>query len=314
MCALTGREEGDQRDLAALFDKSRFNTADFTAQFNLYSGVCRTPELWSKVSMAAAKADGLAGFYRTLPRALARSSADPAAAARKAEAIRGALSRFAPVYEELVWAPSLDKIRAVQGKLAGLSRETDFSALYSSAAAFYRSSYKGPLLVVLVPVPGGGGGSQPLLENIFFFEIPLYERSLDPGQLASSYGVIFHEMCHMLYAHKDAAVERKIAGIAGEKRGSDWAVNEALAISAGMWAERKLSGGARIWNENCGYDARTCAYAKALYPLVAQYLDAARHMDGEFFSFAGQQYRLLPLPAGEETPSEGTRPKPSFLR
>jgi len=301
LCALISREEGDQRALAALFDKSAFNTPRYTDQFRQYRAVCEDPELWFEVATASARAESLLDFHRRLPQALALSSNDPKTVARNADIVRGVLVRFAPVYDQLVWRPSLQKIRLVQRRLMELSKKTDFSDLYSRAAAFYRSSYDGSVLIALTPIPAGTGGRQPLLKDVFLFEIPLHEKTLDPGQLASSYGVIFHELCHILYDHKPAEVEDSIKDIVGDRPHSDGVFNEGVAIAMGMWAERKLTGQDKNWGENCSYDERTCAFTQALYPKVVSYLEARRAMDKEFFAFAKEQYALLPASKSQKT-------------
>jgi hypothetical protein len=296
-CALINREPGDEQALAQLFEASRFNDAHHADLLRRYRAACADSQIWSKVAAAAAKAKSLPEFYARLPQALNDSSSDPATAARNAELLRGVLKELAPVYDELIWKPSLNKIRMVQRRMVDLSRKTDFSALFSRAAAFYGASYNGPLLVALAPIPGGSGGRQPILGDVFLFEIPLTARSLEPGQLASSYGVIFHEMCHILHRQVPAATRKRMLAIAGDSKHADGVLNEALALAMGSWAERAISGSTTTWVGGCSYDARTCALTEALASRIADYLAAKRPLDDDFAAFAKEQYARLPAEA-----------------
>ncbi|MCX5795659.1 MAG: hypothetical protein NTY77_09215 [Elusimicrobia bacterium] len=286
LCALTSRQDWDQRDLGELFDKSRFNTPELRNDFHRYKPACDEPGLWRDITVAAAKSRDMQDFRRKLRRVMPKP--------RDAQIMREVLSDFEPAYEELVWRPSLDKVRAFQDQLAELSRKTDFAALHAKAAAFFQAKNDAPLLIALAPVPGGHGGRQPLLGDVFSLEMPIDEDTLSEEQLASSYGVIFHEMCHLLDDRRPKKLARLREAIAGS--GLHGLLDEPLALNAGIWAEVKVTGKEKDWWKDCGYDQRTCGLAKALQGRIRAYLDAGKPMDEDFLRFAREQYDLLPLP------------------
>lgn len=286
MCALTNREKGNHSDLGELFDRSHFNTEELRGQFRRYRGICDSPPMRQELTIIAAQAKDLAGFLRELPGHLPN--------ARDGEILQDVFTRFEPVYDDLVWRPSVERIGRFQAKLAKLSRQTDFASLQAHAAAFYGASNDARLLIVLIPVPGGHGGAQPLFGDLFPLEIPIDERTLTNEQVASSYGVIFHEMCHKFYDRKAAALARRIGEIMGNQPGDDRPFNEALAINAGIWAERKVGGRDKDRQTDCSYDHRTCAVAKTLQPMIEDYLEASKPIDEAFLSSLQESVALLP--------------------
>lgn len=284
LCALTGRQEGDQKDLGELFDKSRFNTPELRNEFHRYRPACDSVDLWAKLTISAAQAKDMDEFRRGLEKVMPKP--------RDADIMREVFERFAPAYDELVWKPSLDQIRTFQDKVAGLSRRVDFEALRAKAASFLQGRDDAVLLVALAPVPGGHGGRQPLLGEVFSLEMPLDEYTLGDEQIASTFGVIFHEMCHRL----DNRRPRKMSSLRERIMGSGvhGVLDEPLALNAGMWIEVKVTGQEKDWWAHCGYDPRVCALAKALQGRIRSYLDAGRPMDEEFLRFAREQDRLRP--------------------
>jgi hypothetical protein len=163
------------------------------------------------------------------------------------------------------------------------------------ARTFYGSHWPDdqPLTIVLHPIPAARGHTTATIIS----DVAPVEALLDEEDLAGRFGVVFHEICHGLYASQPLARQRELDGyFTREARRSPYAaqayalINEALATALGNgWARRRAAG--RLDPGRWYDDAQIAGFARALYPEVEAYLEAGRAMDRRFVQRAVETLR-----------------------
>ncbi|MFI5363876.1 MAG: hypothetical protein ACHQ49_18085 [Elusimicrobiota bacterium] len=269
--------------MAALFEASRYNNArsrDLLKEFEYFN----QDRFYGGLLVASGRAESAADFFER--------AHDPQIVpkAEDIRRLRKIYAAFAPIYDELVWRPSLSRVRAKRAALVALAAKTSLSSLYARAAAFYRSSDDGPVIVVLVPIPAQNRDFQmPVVAGVVSFEYPL-PPGLDQNELENNLSVLFHELCHLLSHRMPKDLAAKLKASLRGRPGSDRILEEGLATAIGVWEYRKATGKEKGKEEEWYADAEIGAFAQAIYPKLAAYLDSARPMDDEFIAFVGAQY------------------------
>ena len=194
------------------------------------------------------------------------------------------LAAFEPIYDALIWNPNTAKFEEYLGRFRATVPESRLDEMFDAAALFYGAQWPEglPFTVAVYPIPGGRGNtsaeSAGSLETV---AVLLDEKDL-PGRFA----VMFHEMCHSLYASQPAAFQREFESYF-ENPSDPYAavayslINEALATAVGNgWAFEQATGSR---DENPWYsDPAIDGFAKAIHPLVTEYLAAGRTIDRPF--------------------------------
>ncbi len=198
-----------------------------------------------------------------------------------------ALKGLEPVYDALVWTPSLPKLTRVRDQLVTLAKAKDLNALFGRAAAFYRAQWPEgvPITIALYPVPGALGHSSAESMNGLQSLGVLIDREVGGNEL----GVLFHELCHSLYeaqaAEFQAEWEKYFRASSSESAESAYVlINEALATALGNgWAQEKV---ASLRVGSWYGDPYIDVFAHELYPSVKAYVEASKPLDQAFASKA----------------------------
>lgn len=194
-----------------------------------------------------------------------------------------ALKALGPVYETLVWGPSLSKLNALKDGLVSQAKSKDLSSLFAKAAVFYRAQWPEglPLTIALYPIPGAQGSSSAESLN----GVESLGVLVDRERGGDEFGVLFHELSHTLYEAQTAEFQNEwesyFRGSASESAEPAYVlINEAIATALGNgWAQEKI-GSPRTgqWYDDASIDT----FAHELYPMVKAYVEVPRPLDKEF--------------------------------
>ena len=203
------------------------------------------------------------------------------------------LRSFGPAYDALIWRPSRAKLERYRRRLAALAHRAGVRKMFDRAARFYGSAWPDglPLTVVLHPVPGARGHTTAYV----IAHVAPMEALLDEKDLAGRFGVLFHELCHALYesqpARRQAELERWFAADASPYAAlAHGLLNEGLATALGNgWAREQATG--ELDPDPWYSDPQIDGFARALHPLVVDYLARGRSMDRELVTETVARYR-----------------------
>jgi hypothetical protein len=193
------------------------------------------------------------------------------------------LTAFEPVYENLVYRPNRHTFERQLHGLEDYIARTDMGRYFQVGIKFYGASWPSdmPVNLYFYPLPNSKG----FTATIFFNDA----ISGVPSSLTTFNGlvsVVFHEMFHILYDEQPLELKRDIANWrqANPSKASHYAftlLNEALATALGNgYVAAQLSG---KLNDGNWYNRKYISQmAKAIYPLVLQYVAAGKPIDKPF--------------------------------
>lgn len=205
------------------------------------------------------------------------------------------LVKFEPVYDELVWNPSKDKLRNYLDSLEEDAKRWKLDELFKRAMIFYRANWPEslPFYISLYPIPGSEGHTTAESMGSVISVGVIVDEDDDPGR----FGVIFHEICHSLYESQSREFQGEMEEYFLSSR-SKYAshayrlVNEALATAIGNgWAYERAAG--RIDDGEWYDDEYVNGFAKGIYGEVKKYLSSARRIDRSFVSYAVNNYETV---------------------
>lgn len=192
------------------------------------------------------------------------------------------LTKAEKYFDQLIWSDSEEKLNNQKKELEVYSSKA--SEIFNTFQHFYHSSWTAdiPFIVTLYPIPGKSGNStatphaNSLCVGVLTDETKHIERA----------GVVLHEMCHVLYDEQPNEFQHQIEKWFGENQSpyQQFAYNffdEGLATALGNgWAYKNMSGSMDTGN---WYDNEYInGFAKALYPLVDEYISQNRQIDKPF--------------------------------
>jgi len=204
----------------------------------------------------------------------------------QAQELRDIMRRAEPYYNNLVWNDYKD---ATEQQLEGLERYSDKTdAIFNKLRRFYGSSWpaNSPFDIGIYPIPGKHGHTTATPHgSSLVLAVLTGERDY-----AMRMGVAIHEMCHVLYDKQPYRTQwREDSAFAAKKSGyARYAYSyfdEALATACGNgWAYENLSGHAdpTEWYD----DYYINNYAKAIYPMVKEYINSGKKIDDAFIKNA----------------------------
>jgi hypothetical protein len=203
------------------------------------------------------------------------------------------LASFEPIYDALVWEPSEAKFEEYLARFQATVPDSMLNSLFDHAARFYGAQWPDdlPFTIAIYPIPARQGHtsaeSAGSLETVAVL--------LDEKDLPGRFGVMFHEMSHSLYAAQPADFQRELESYFDEPSNPYAAVayaliNEALATALGNgWAFEVVTG--RRDDGSWYADAAIDGFAKAIYPLVTDYLSRGQTIDRAFAKQAIELFR-----------------------
>lgn len=201
------------------------------------------------------------------------------------------LKKIEPIYEQLIWKDfSVDTYRIVK-EFEILAKKNDLKDMFSKTKNLYKSFWPDqiPFVVSIYPVPTDGNTKATPMANVE--TVGIYAKETN---LSMAYSSMFHEMCHSLYESQSIETQNEIETYFSSKdRFSFYAyqyLNEGLATCIGNgWTFYKITGktDTASWHSNLYYSN----YAKAIYPLVNDYLESDKAMDTAFYKKAADLFK-----------------------
>ena len=185
-------------------------------------------------------------------------------------------------YDKIIWRESDKKLISHLEELSKYEKSN--ASIFQKFNHFYDSSWteKTPFNVVIYPIPGSKGNTT-ATPHINALCVSILTEDKDRVGINS---VALHEMCHVLYQNQSKEVQSQLDNYFKENQ-SIYAkqaytyFNEALATALGNgYAYKEMNG--KI-DESEWYDDETInGFAKAIYPLVEDYLQKNKTIDKEF--------------------------------
>ncbi len=209
-----------------------------------------------------------------------------------------ALQRLEPVYKKLIWDKSIKQLRLHQQELEKLARRANLNQMFAQAKNFYRSSWPENLnfIIGLYPIlhlkEFENSSSSSSFGSVEEHGVMIGGRAEE--EVAGSFGVIFHELCHSLYGAQDVSFIEELNGYFTSSQSPyqlqahTW-FNEAVATTIGNgWAygRAKPKKADEHWYNNVTVDT----YAKAIYPLTKAYIEDGKSIDKSYIDMVIQLF------------------------
>ena len=282
--------------LKQLFDKSRFNnpaSAKMIAQYqdlrpvldrfikfedvpsDRNNGVSVRSLVWIQSAYAADLADyqsRVMGFMQY----------------NEMSQFRKVLEYFSPIHETLLWNPYSKELDKKVAFFEQQSKAWKLDELFKKAKHFYNSEWPEDqkFRISLFPIPPDARRSTASSYGAFESVGVIIGEKGDEGR----FGVIFHELCHSLYATQGVDFQRKMSKWFAEskspygKLAHVWMDEVFATILGNGWAYSKIAGEldkAEWYNE-----PTINTFSKAFYPEVLKYLEAGRAIDEKLIKSA----------------------------
>lgn len=194
--------------------------------------------------------------------------------------------RAHPVFQSLLWKPTLAAQKREIEDLRKLTSKTGFLSQIKKARIFYGSDYPDslPFKVALIPIPDSG------LKNKHTSATNLRDVQVVPYLVSSgardSLDVVFHEFCHALYEAQPPALKKLIDDFFMQSKDPHALfvyryMNEILATAWGNGRYGKTLKG-DVSNQSWYTVAYVDRLAKAALSLIEGYAAAGKPMDRPF--------------------------------
>lgn len=195
------------------------------------------------------------------------------------------LSKFLPIYREVVYKPSKEKFDKQLSNVRKLISKTDMNRLFQKALTIHQSTwdFNLPFYVTLYPIPDQrtNGFTATAFYNIAIGGIP---QGLNDFELLLS--VMFHEAFHIVYDEQPLTVKQEIASwfkknTSHTAQYAQLLFNEAVTTSLAqgyLYEEIKRNPLKKPWYNN----PFISEMAEAMYPMVEEYIVAKKPIDEVF--------------------------------
>lgn len=198
------------------------------------------------------------------------------------------LMYFQPVYETLIWNSNEKALAKVVDAFNANGAKWKVDGLFEKAVKFYNASWPSdqPFIVSFYPIPStaksSNGQSYGAFESVGVI--------IGDSNLEGKFGVVFHEMCHSLYAAETAEFQQKLSDLFMNHKSKfgrvayTW-LNESLATAIGNgWAYAKTKG--KMDKSEWYHHSKIDGFAHALSSMVTSYLASDRGLDADFVNMA----------------------------
>lgn len=194
------------------------------------------------------------------------------------QTLKKVLEYFAPIYHSVVYEPRLASLKQ---QLAEFEKGTASSKMIERLAAvqqFMKSPWNReiPFTIVLLPLPEGGHSTHG--ESLGVVQVV---ELMPKMQFKDHADVVFHEACHALWGVKTDLdqVKSSFDGLDGGKTAYS-ELNEGMATALGQgWFTKEAFGKS---SKNWYNDEIISGYAHVLMPVLVDYLNINKPIDGEF--------------------------------
>jgi hypothetical protein len=198
------------------------------------------------------------------------------------------LRYFEPIYDSLIWNPHKAELAKVAAEFKAKSKKWKLDDLFARATKFYGAQWPEDqaFRVSLYPIPPKSQYSS----SQAYGAVESVGIIIGDKDREGRFGVIFHEMCHSLYEAQPMAIQKLISEKFKLSK-SKYALlaysylNEALATASGNgWAFLKAKG--KVDSQEWYHEEKIEGFARAIYPLVSEYLNTQRVIDPPFIESA----------------------------
>lgn len=289
--------------LREIFDKSTYNKSDLQHMLSIYKSL--TPML--SRSNLPTNDQVIPGRYPGRPvkdilltqSIFAKDLADFSQRAlgilpmKQHEEFFSVLKKFEPAYLDLVWNKSLPELQRHKTDLEKMAAEANLDALFAKAVVFYRANWPDdvPFTVGLYPIPFiDGFKNSSNSHSVGTVEDHGVMIGLKQQDLAGSFSVIFHEICHSLYDSQAPDFMKSLSSYftdstsAYRENAYKW-FNEAAATAIGNgWVFATVTKNQKLvtWYNDPIIDG----FAKEIYPLTENYITQGKAMDRAYIDQA----------------------------
>jgi len=197
-----------------------------------------------------------------------------------------AAKKLLPIYEKLIWNPSLSDLKKYREKLLKVSKKAKLDELFMLAVKFYGAEWpkEQAFVISLYPTPGTKGGTS----STSLGAAESVGVMMSDNDAEGTFGVVFHELCHSLYQAQpvDFKYQLEKMFLSHHSIYSPHAydlLNEGLATVLGNGYAEKMATGklnSHKWYNNPYIDG----FAKAIYPMVEDYLQKGKTIDQVFIN------------------------------
>ncbi|OSY87308.1 hypothetical protein WH52_11700 [Tenacibaculum holothuriorum] len=204
------------------------------------------------------------------------------------------LKTIEPIYDQLFWKKNLPVIQQKITELKAYAEKHNLNKLYNAMTKFYNSSWESdlPLIISVIPYPEKTGFTATPQGNIIVSGLPL-----DMDYFEVYFGVMLHEIAHILYAEQEKSfqfeLEKWFLNSPSKYKtfAYNW-INETLATAVGNgWVYEKLKG--ELDPLDWYNDIYINTFSKAIYPMVKDYLERNKKIDEDFINKAILAYKKV---------------------
>lgn len=200
-----------------------------------------------------------------------------------------------PVHEQLVWEPNKEPLDNYLKQLRKEALKGNFQRNFKKAANFYRSTWNHsiPFKVFILPIPDHNGAIYEIATpegNTLTYSIKIKKNP----NLAKDLGVIFHELCHILYKNQTKDIQHEQEKIflnhsSKFKIIGYQVLDEAVATAIGQgWYYKELIG--KLDPDMWYAVEQVNNVGKAIFDLVEEYMDSDKTLDTDFVNRYLQLY------------------------
>ena len=289
--------------LREIFDKSAYNKSDLQHMLSVYKGL----SAYLNQSNMPANIQVIPGRYQGRPvkdilltqSIFSKDLADFSQRAlgilpmKEHEQFFLVLKKFEPAYLDLVWTKSLPELQRHKTDMEKLAAEVNLDGLFAKAVFFYRANWPEdvPFTVGLYPIPFiDGYKNSANSHSVGTVEDHGVMIGLKQQDLAGSFSVIFHEICHSLYDSQAPEFMKSLStyftdSTSPYKANAYKWFNEAAATAIGNgWVFATVSKGQKLalWYNEPTIDG----FAKEIYPLTRDYLVQGKALDRTYIDQA----------------------------
>lgn len=202
------------------------------------------------------------------------------------------LKKIEPVYEKLIWKDLSPSLSQHKTHLEELAKVVKLDQMFAQTEKFYNATWPedSPFIIALYPIPyikdfKNSSNSQSI-DSVEVHGVIVKKDDKKKINLAGSFGVIFHELCHSIYGAQEDAFQVRLENhfLQSPSAYASQAysfVNEALATAIGNgWAYSKANKG-QLDKETWYNDPTINGFAQEIYPLVKEALEKGHSLSGE---------------------------------
>lgn len=283
---------GGSQTIKSIFRESKYNTAqarlqldklsklktDYSYRFDGYpTSRYMVRNTWDLMSIGAARSQTLYEFKLNTIGLLPNS---------EHHELFETLLYFETIYSDLIWNDNLSKLAAYCTQLNDFAQNRNIDALFQKLSGFYGSSWDldVPFKVCLYPIPGKTGNSTATPKG----NIVTCGILLDDFDYPNVLGVVFHELCHILYREQSPELQNEleswfISSTTQSKLLAYQLIDESMATALGNgWIYECITG--KLDTSDWYNDYYINRYAKSTYLTIKDQVNTGKSIDKQLIN------------------------------